>query len=57
MGRSRPPLVCLKKYTFPYTGKMAEKTLKKFCVYGLTTEFIQCILKAQKKFSALHLEN
>lgn len=57
MGRSRPPLVCLKKYTFPYTGKMTEKALKKFCVQGLTTEFIQCILKAQKKFSALYLEN
>lgn len=57
MGRSPPPLVCLKKYTFPYTGKMAEKALKKFCVKRLTTEFIQCILKAQKKFSALYLEN
>lgn len=57
MGRSRPPLVYLKKYTFPYTGKRAEKALKKLCVLGLTTEFIQCILKAQNKFSALYLEN
>lgn len=57
MGRSRPPLVCLKKYTFSYTGERVEKALKKICVLGLTTKFIQCILKAQNKFSALHLEN
>ena len=46
----------LKKYTFPYTGKRAEKALKKFCVLGLTTEFIQCILKAQNKFSVCTLK-
>ena len=33
-----------------------SKALKIFCIFLLTTEFIQCILKAQKIFSDVKKE-
>lgn len=49
MGRSRPPLVCLKKYTFPYTGKMAEKALKKILCLGVDNKIYSVYIKGTKQ--------